>query len=294
VLDATDGRLVAAVGLHRIAGGSAEVGAWCVAAERGRGVVADAVGPLCRWAFDAIGLSRLEWAAEVGNAASLQAALRCGFAFEGRRRASLARRGGGRADGWWAARVPADGPDGAPPALPEPGVLTVGDLVLRRWRPADAGPLALAVDGATDALPPRPDVDSDEHARWWTAERSQEDWASGDCASLAVLGPGGQVVGSLQLFRKGRREGVAEVGIWVAPSARRSGVAGTAIPTMLDWAEPALRLARVEWHAAPDNDAALGLAARLGFVREGIARAAFPAGADGLRGDDVVLARLVQ
>lgn len=171
-----------------------------------------------------LALPRLEWAAEVGNAASLRVAVKAGFAFEGRRRASLRQRDGSLRDGWWAARLPSDGPEGAPPALPSPGELraTTPDgrrLQLRAWR--------------------------------------------------------------------------AEVGVWIAPQARRSGTATTAIAAMLAWAEPALGLARVEWHAAPDNAASLALAHRLSFVPEGVARPAQPPGPDGRRSDSVVLARLV-
>jgi RimJ/RimL family protein N-acetyltransferase len=187
-------------------------------------------GAACRdaWAFGELRLPRVEWATEVGNAASLRAAVKAGFAFEGRRRASLRQRDGSLHDGWWAARLPADGPEGVAPALPDPA----------RW-PSRRAPAA----------------------RWWVAERSQEDWAAGDGAPLAVLGDDGEVLGSLQLLLKGRRRGIAEVGVWVHPSARQGGTATAAITAMLAWAEPALGLSRVEWHAAPDN-AGSGSAAR--------------------------------
>ena len=95
-------------------------------------------------------------------------------------------------------------------------------------------------------------------------------------------------MGSLQLFLKGRRPGNAEVGVWVAPPARRTRVATEAIGAQLAWAVPALGLHRVEWHAEPGNTASVALAEQLGFVREALARAAFPGEP---RGDSVVLAR---
>jgi RimJ/RimL family protein N-acetyltransferase len=294
VCDATNGRPLASLGLHAAhPEGVREVGFWCLPEARGRGVVADALQAVARWAFTELGLARLEWAAEVGNAASLRVAVKAGFVFEGRRRASLRQRDGSFRDGWWAARVPADGPDGAPPALPDPGPLRAGDLVLRRWRPEDTETLAAAIADDGRALPPGPaPTNSPEHARWFTSERSPQGWASGDGVSLAVLGPDGDVAGSLQLFRQGRRAGVGEVGVWVAPGWRRRGTATAAVSAMLDWAVPTLGLARAEWHADDGNAASVALAARLGFEREGRARSALPAGDRGdPRLDAVVLAR---
>jgi RimJ/RimL family protein N-acetyltransferase len=274
-----------------------EIGFWCLPETRGTGVVTAAAHVVARWAFAELGLVRLEWATEVGNAASLRVAVKAGFAFEGRRRASLRPFDGPRPDGWWAARLPSDGPAGVAPALPDPGTLTAtteaGDaLGLRRWRTGDVPALIEAVAGAQDALRPHPGATPQEQAHWWVTERSQEDWAAGNGAPLAVLDDAGPV-GSLQLLLAGRRSGVAEVGVWIAPRARRRGTAVAAVTAMLAWAEPALGLGRVEWHAAPGNAASLALADRLGFVREGVARAAFPAHAGQPRGDSLVLARVV-
>lgn len=291
VCDAATGRPLASVGLHPARPeGVREMGFWCLPEARGRGVVGQAVSAVARWAFTELGLVRLEWAAEVGNAASLRAAVKAGFAYEGRRRASVRRRDGSWHDGWWAVRLPCDGPAGAAPALPHPGVLPAGDLRLRPWRPDDAAALSGALGGQSPLpLPtPPPGLDDAGHVRWFVGELAPQWWASGDGAPLAVLGPDGSVLASLQLFLKGRRPGNAEVGVWVAPAARRQGVARAAIEAQLGWAVPALGLARVEWHADPGNTASVALAQSLGFVRESLARAAFPGEP---RGDSVVLAR---
>jgi RimJ/RimL family protein N-acetyltransferase len=251
VFDATTGDALACVGLHPThQPGMREVGFWALPEARGAGVVSEAVSTVARWAFAELGLARLEWATEVGNAASLRVAVKAGFAFEGRRRASLHRRDGSRVDGWWAARLPADGPDGAPPALPWPGVLRAGDLRLRPWRSDDAEALTAAIGDERPPLPPPPPgLDTAGHARWFTGERAPEWWASGAGAPLAVLTGDGAVVGSLQLFLAGRRAGIAEVGVWLTSSARRQGVGTRAVQAQLDWAVPALGLSRVEWHA---------------------------------------------
>lgn len=291
VCDATTGAPLASVGLHPARRGEREVGFWCLPEARGQGVVPDAVHAVSRWAFAELGLARLEWAAEVGNTASLRAAVKAGFAFEGRRRSSLHARDGSRVDGWWAARLPGDGPSGAAPALPDPGVLTAAGLHLRlrRWRGDDAAALLAAISGEPGVpLPARAGVTREEHVRWYVTERAPEAWATGDGAPLAVLDGSGAVVGSLQLFRRGKRDGIAEVGVWMAARVRRQGVATAAIEAMLAWGVSALGLSRVEWHADPGNAASLALAARLGFVREGLAVSAQPGDP---RTDDVVLAR---
>lgn len=293
VCDATSGVPLASVGLHAAhPPGVRTVGFWCLPEARGSGVVTDAVSTVARWAFAELGLARLQWAAEVGNVASLRVAVRAGFAYEGRRRASLRQRDGSFRDGWWAARLPSDGPDGAPPALPEPGPLRAVDLRLRRWRSDDADALAAAYAGAQNALPASPGArTTEQHARWWVDERAPENWASGDGAPFAVVTADGSLVASLQLHLRGRRPGIAEVGVWVRPSARQQGVATRAVDALLGWGVPALRLARVEWHADPDNAASLALARRLGFLREGLAVSAFPGEAGEARKDSVVLAR---
>jgi RimJ/RimL family protein N-acetyltransferase len=59
------------------------------------------------WAFSALGVERLEWAAEAGNVASRAVALRLGFVMEGTQRARIVHRGT-RRDAWVAALLPTD------------------------------------------------------------------------------------------------------------------------------------------------------------------------------------------
>jgi RimJ/RimL family protein N-acetyltransferase len=87
------------VGLSGLAHGTAEIGFWCAPAERGRGIVPDAVRAVCRWGFGALGLERITWLAYVGNDASRRVADKVGFAVEGTLRAYLPHRGE-RRDAW--------------------------------------------------------------------------------------------------------------------------------------------------------------------------------------------------
>ena len=83
-----DGALLGAVGVRLPAHqpGVGEVGYWVAAAARGRGVATTATRALTDWAFDDLGLHRVELYAATGNAASRAVAERAGFELEGIRR----------------------------------------------------------------------------------------------------------------------------------------------------------------------------------------------------------------
>jgi RimJ/RimL family protein N-acetyltransferase len=106
VTDATTGDLLASLKVALGADGVAEVGFWVVPDARGQGVATDATRAIARWCFGALGVARLEWYAEVGNAASRRVAEKAGFITEGVLRDRIARRDGSRADAWIASLLP--------------------------------------------------------------------------------------------------------------------------------------------------------------------------------------------
>ena len=111
VTDAVTGELLASVGLHFDRGrddGIAEIGYWCAAPARGRGIVTEAVATICRWGFETCSVDRVEWYAEVGNAASRRVAEKAGFTIEGTLRRFLQRPDGTRVDAWVGSLVSAD------------------------------------------------------------------------------------------------------------------------------------------------------------------------------------------
>ncbi len=79
--DDADGRLVGNAGLQAIDWRlrAADVGYLLAADARGRGLATRAVGLICGWAFDGLGLERLELRVQTANAASLAVARRAGF-----------------------------------------------------------------------------------------------------------------------------------------------------------------------------------------------------------------------
>jgi RimJ/RimL family protein N-acetyltransferase len=84
-----------------------EVGFVIAPRARGRGYATAALRAISRWGFDALGLARIEWRAELGNDASRRVAQKAGFTFEGVQRAGIDRRGT-RRDTWVAATIAAD------------------------------------------------------------------------------------------------------------------------------------------------------------------------------------------
>ncbi|MFI0896632.1 GNAT family N-acetyltransferase [Streptomyces sp. NPDC020983] len=100
----------------------AELGFWTVKEQRGRGYTVEAARAVCRWAFEDLGVERLEWYAEAGNEGSRAVALRLGFVMEGVQRAKVAQRGT-RRDAWVGALLPTDlGLPAQAPYLPyDPG-----------------------------------------------------------------------------------------------------------------------------------------------------------------------------
>ncbi|WP_408056679.1 GNAT family N-acetyltransferase [Streptomyces huasconensis] len=97
ITDTATDRLVGRVALRQIelADGQAEIAYWTVPSARGRGVASRGVEALTRWAFDEVGLHRLELTHATANEASCRVALRTGFAAEGTKRGAVL-----HADGW--------------------------------------------------------------------------------------------------------------------------------------------------------------------------------------------------
>lgn len=103
-----DGELVGMVGLSGEEAGSAELGFWLTPHGRGRGLMDEAVTPVCAFGFERLGLARITWRAQVGNLGSAGVARRTGFYYEGLIRLGSLQRGV-RHDQWVAGRLAADG-----------------------------------------------------------------------------------------------------------------------------------------------------------------------------------------
>jgi RimJ/RimL family protein N-acetyltransferase len=106
---------------------------------------------------------------------------------------------------------------------------------LRRYREEDADDVRAACDDPVTQrfLPLLPTPYTREDALWWITEGSRAVFASGGGA-YAVADPAtDRLLGGIGLTHL--REGAGEIGYWIAPWARRAGVATAAAR----WAGPA-------------------------------------------------------
>ncbi|MQA75583.1 MAG: GNAT family N-acetyltransferase [Solirubrobacterales bacterium] len=85
VVDRGSDELLGSVGMHGLdpANGRASAGYWVAAEARGRGVATRGLWLLCRFAFDEIGVERIELWIEPENEPSRRVAQRVGFRSEG-------------------------------------------------------------------------------------------------------------------------------------------------------------------------------------------------------------------
>ncbi len=273
VLDATTAELLGGVDLHGLdaAAGTAEVGWFTAPAARGRGVGAEAVQVLCRWAFGAVGLHRLTAQVEVGNWASRALAEKAGFTVEGVLRDAPAP-GDRRADTWLASLLATDEVRDRR-AFPSLGRPTDGVVALRHPREGDLPLVQRACDDAESARwLPLPVPYTEQDARGWALGLVPWEWAQGRVASAAVVdAESDELLGAVALTPGRDRTG--EVGYWTAPWARGRGVAVRATRLHTAWAVGSLGLARVELLTDVRNTASQRVAQKAGFVREGVARA---------------------
>jgi RimJ/RimL family protein N-acetyltransferase len=87
--------------------GTGEVGYLVAPWARGRGYASESLRAVCGWAFEQLGLRRIEWRAQVGNDASRRVAEKAGFTIEGVARGACRRRDE-YVDAWTGAKLTTD------------------------------------------------------------------------------------------------------------------------------------------------------------------------------------------
>jgi RimJ/RimL family protein N-acetyltransferase len=147
------------------------------------------------------------------------------------------------------------------------------EVVLRRWgeAPGDAAALAAAwADPEVARWTAVPDDhDRDAAARWIAGEPERRSRRLAVDLVVASPNDGGRtVLGEVGLTRFDA-EGRAEIGFWLAPTARGHGLATTAVNRMVDVALTDLGLTRVWARTAPSNERAAQVLVRAGFVARG-------------------------
>jgi RimJ/RimL family protein N-acetyltransferase len=156
--------------------------------------------------------------------------------------------------------------------VPDPPLAARG-VLLRPFVRTDERAIAEAVQ---DPEIPRwtsiPSPYRDSDARDYVA-RAERDRRDGRELGLAIVDrETGALLGGIGLVMDGRHR-KAEVGYWVAPGARRRGVATRATRLVSRWALERLGIERVELLANPANEPSQRVAGAAGFTREGLLRA---------------------
>lgn len=147
------------------------------------------------------------------------------------------------------------------------------DLLLRPWSVADAQCLVEAFSDEEIQRWHLWSLVSEAEAADWVAEGNDR-WQRKVGASWAVLrvDDRGAVVGQVSFRSLYLADGLAEVGYWVLPAARRTGVASQATRALADWAIDDLGLMRLELVHSVHNPPSCGVALRAGFRVEGTKR----------------------
>jgi RimJ/RimL family protein N-acetyltransferase len=155
----------------------------------------------------------------------------------------------------------------------EPGTtLTVGELVLRPWRPADA-PAVLAVcqdpEIARWVTIPQPFLPADADAMIATYQAM---WRAGTGAPFAIVDAATDgLLGAVTRFGPDGHQ--ATFGLWLAPEGRGRGVGTRALRLVADWTFATTAAIRLDAFIMVGNEASNRMVERAGFHREGIARA---------------------
>ena len=93
VVDRASGGLAGSIGLFPPREGVGEIGYWGAAPFRGRGLMTESLLLLSRWAFEEVGLRRVELLVDPRNGASRRVGERAGFVVEGTLRQRSLHRG---------------------------------------------------------------------------------------------------------------------------------------------------------------------------------------------------------
>jgi RimJ/RimL family protein N-acetyltransferase len=174
-----------------------------------------------------------------------------------------------------------------------PGQIIDGHGVrLRPLQVSDVDDVAAACsDPVTQRfLPHLPSPYTRRDAMWWITDGAPAVWAAGGAAYAVVDPATDRLLGGVGLGRVSAERRQTEIGYWVAPWARRRGVATAAVTALTAWAF-ARGSARVELHTSWENVPSQRVAIAAGFRREGVRRGGF-ARHDGSRYDGLAWARL--
>lgn len=160
------------------------------------------------------------------------------------------------------------------PALPLPRYLADDLVALRPFVPEDATAAHEACrDPEIRRFTSFPEAqDASQTRAWIEAQPGMRE--RGEALDLAIVSIGEPTpVGAVGLTALAFEHRRAEIGYWIAPGARRRGIATAAVRLLSSWAlGPPLSLVRLSVHADVDNAPSRRTAERAGYEFEGILR----------------------
>jgi RimJ/RimL family protein N-acetyltransferase len=122
-------------------------------------------------------------------------------------------------------------------------------------------------------------------------QRYEDGRAAGTAEAFAIVdAEAGAFLGLALAVRIDRPALTAELGYALAPGARGRGIATEALRRLTEWAFAELGALRLELRILAENDGSKAVAARCGYVREGVLRSAHFK--QGLRADTELWSRL--
>ncbi len=146
-----------------------------------------------------------------------------------------------------------------------------GVVRLRPWMDAD---LDTVVEASQDPYIPRVTTVPAPYTkgagmRWIERQSARRKGGTGLSFAIA-LAPTGEAVGGLVIIHRGK--GLYGLGYWVLRSARRRGVASSAVALIVPWAVSHPEVLELEALVEPWNEASRRVAERAGFTVESTAR----------------------
>jgi RimJ/RimL family protein N-acetyltransferase len=156
----------------------------------------------------------------------------------------------------------------------QPVLVAPGGVTLRPWLPSDATTLLAAYADPEIRHWHRRSIASEDEARELIA-RWNHGWADETTACWAVLaGERADVAGRVAIRDVDLEVGQGEVGYWVLPNARGSGIAARAVWEASRWALDGLGLHRLSLGHSVANTASCRVADKAGFLPEATLRSA--------------------
>jgi RimJ/RimL family protein N-acetyltransferase len=156
----------------------------------------------------------------------------------------------------------------------QPVLVASGGLTLRPWVPSDAAAVLAAYTDPGIRHWHRRGVASEDEARELIAGWNRG-WGDETTACWAVLaGDRAEVAGRVAIRDVDLQLGHGDVGYWVLPAARGSGIAVRAVREASRWALAELGLHRLDLGHSVANTASCRVAEKAGFRLEGTLRSA--------------------